>query len=125
LKPFPPFSTSKLREWRNLSLERIIIALVNLGLTRMDAEVYVYLAKKGSMKAIPLASALNYTKNQIYSSLRRLTTKELVIKNGKLFLSIPFEEALELLIERGKKQANHIQKSRKELLANWRTRDKH
>ena len=103
-----------------MSLERIIIALVNLGLTRMDAEVYVYLAKKGSMRAIALASALNYTKNQIYTSLRRLTTKELVTKNGKLFSSIPFEEALELLISKHEEQKKILEQNKEKLLAGWK-----
>lgn len=103
-----------------MTLEKIILALVNLGLTRMDSEVYVYLEKKGSMNAIALASALNYTKNQIYSSLRRLTTKELVTKNGRLFSSISFEEALELLINLQRKKTNHFQKKKKQLLATWK-----
>ena len=35
------------KRWLKLSLERIIDALTQIGLTRMQAEIYVYLAKKG------------------------------------------------------------------------------
>ena len=45
-----------------MSLERVIKALVSLGLSRIDAEVYVYIAKKGSRKLIDLDMALNYSK---------------------------------------------------------------
>jgi sugar-specific transcriptional regulator TrmB len=103
-----------------LSLELIIKALVSLGLSRLDAEVYVYIAKMGSQTVKDLDSALNYSKNQIYKSLRMLTLKALVIKEGIEFSAIPFKEALDLLIEREKKQTNHIKESKKELLVNWK-----
>ena len=106
-----------------MSLEQIIKALIGLGLSRLDAEVYVYLAKKGSLKAVTLTSALNYSKNQIYKSLRILTAKALVTKEGIKFSAIPFEEALDLLIELEKKQANHIKESKKELLVNWKNEE--
>jgi sugar-specific transcriptional regulator TrmB len=106
-----------------LSLELIIKALVSLGLSRLDAKVYVYIAKMGSQTAKDLDGALNYSKNQIYKSLRLLTAKTLVTKKGIKFSAIPFEEALDLLIERKKKQANHIKESKKELLVNWKNED--
>jgi sugar-specific transcriptional regulator TrmB len=105
-----------------LSLELIIKALVSLGLSRLDAEVYVYTAKMGSQTVEDLDGALNYSKNQIYTSLRILTTKALVTKEGIKFSAIPFEEALDLLIEREKKQTNHIQEI-KELLVIWEIND--
>ena len=101
-----------------MSLELIIKALVSLGLSRLDAEVYVYLAKMGPQTVKDLDGALNYSKNQIYKSLRMLTAKALVTKEGIKFSAIPFEEALDLLIEREKKQANHIKESKKRLLVN-------
>jgi sugar-specific transcriptional regulator TrmB len=106
-----------------MSLERVMDALVNLGLTRMDAEIYVYLAKKGAMKEITLDSALTYTKKQIYNSLRRLTTKELASKNGKLYSTIPFEEALDMLIKLKEEEAKTMNQRKKELLVNWKTED--
>ncbi|TRO45981.1 hypothetical protein E2P65_06545 [Candidatus Bathyarchaeota archaeon] len=103
-----------------MSLELIIKALVSLGLSRLDAEVYVYLAKMGSKTVKDLDAALNYSKNQIYTSLRILTAKTLVTKEGIKFSAIPFEETLDLLIEREKKQANNIKESKKELIVNWK-----
>ena len=97
-----------------MSLELIIKALVSLGLSRLDAEVYVYIAKMGSQTAKDLDGALNYSKNQISTSLRMLTAKALVTKEGVKFSAIPFEEALNLLIEREKKQANQYQRKQEE-----------
>jgi sugar-specific transcriptional regulator TrmB len=106
-----------------LSLELIIKALVGLGLSRSDAELYVYLAKKGPQKTVDLAKALTYNKREIYSSLRNLQTKELVTNDHTLFSALPFEEALELLINKEKEKAQAVQKSKDELLVSWETKE--
>lgn len=103
-----------------MSLERVIKALINLGLSRLDAEVYVYIAKKEKQKELDLTRSLNYSKNKIKSSLKLLITKELIKKDGSEFYALPFEEALELLIKNEKEQAKSIEKSREELLVNWK-----
>ena len=102
-----------------MSLERVIKALVGLGLTRLEAEVYVYTAKKGPQTVMDLFKALNYSKHQISTGLKTLATKELITKDGSMFSAITFEEALELLINREKKQAKSIEESKKELIVNW------
>lgn len=103
-----------------MSLERIINTLVNLGISRSDAEVYVILGKKGPQKVADLIRSLNYSKNQINSSLKNLTNKELVKKDGTVFNALPFEKALELLINKEKEKAKSIEESRKELLFSWK-----
>ena len=106
-----------------LSLELIIKALVGLGLSRSDAELYVYLAKKGPQKTVDLAKALTYNKREIYSSLRNLQTKDLVTKDHTLFSALPFEEALELLISKEKEKAQAVHKSKDEILVSWETKE--
>jgi len=106
-----------------LSLERIIKALVDLGLSRSDAEVYVYLANKGPQKVVDLARALNITKQKMYTSLKNLQTKGLVSKDRTIFSALPFEEALDLLIKMEKEQAQAMHESKEELLASWETKD--
>lgn len=89
-----------------MGLERIINALVNLGLSRSDAEVYTYLAKKGKQKAADLADELSCSKKQIYLNLRNLRGFGLIDKDGTSFFALPFEEALSLLIALKKKSHN-------------------
>lgn len=88
-----------------MSLERVITAIIGLGLSRVDAEIYVYLAKKGPNKVVTLARDMNISKHKIYTSLRTLQTKGLVSKDRYMFSALPFEEALELLIKMEKEQA--------------------
>lgn len=106
-----------------MSLERIIKALVGLGLSRSDAEVYVYLAKKGPRKVVDLAKALIHNKQRIYSNLRNLQTIGLVTKVQATFSALPFEKALDLLIKMEKEQAQAIQETKEELLTTWETKD--
>ena len=106
-----------------MSLERVIKALISLGLKRMDAEVYVYLAKKGPKKGVDLAKALNYNKKKVYVSLKNLRTKGLVSKDRTKFSALPFEEAFNLLIKMEKERAQAMHESREELLTTWETKD--
>ena len=104
-----------------MSLERIIKALIDLGLTRLDAEVYVYVAKKGPQIEVDLARALNIDKQKVYASLKSLQTKELVSKDCTIISALPFEEALDLLIKIEKEQAQAMHESKEELLTTWET----
>jgi len=106
-----------------MSLERVITALSGLGLSRIDAEVYVYLAKKGPNKVVALARAININKQKIYTSLKTLQTKGLVTKDRTTFSALPFEEALDLLIKMEKEQARAMHESKEKLLATWKTKD--
>ena len=103
-----------------MSLERIIKALIRLGLSRSEAEVYVHIANNGPQKAVSLAKDLNINKSTIYVSLRNLQAKELVTKNCTIFSALPFEEALELLIKMNKQQTRFLDESKEELLSSWR-----
>ena len=98
----------------------MIKALVSLGLSRVDAEVYVYVAKKGSQSVMDLNNALNYSKNQIYASLRTLIEQGLINKEDSTYLAISFEEALELLIRRNREDEKLLEENKKELLVNWK-----
>ena len=102
-----------------MSLERVIKALIGLGLTRIDAEVYVYLAKKEPQPLVNLARSLKYSTHKISTSLTSLITRGLVTANHELFFALPFEEALELLIELEKKKAQTLHENKEELLASW------
>lgn len=106
-----------------MSLERVINALIGLGLSRTDAEVYVYLAKKGPIELVNLATALNFSMQKLSRSLKNLQSKGIVsgsLKGNALFSALPFEQTLELLIEIKAEQTQIMQESKEELLSSWR-----
>jgi sugar-specific transcriptional regulator TrmB len=105
-----------------LSKERVLKTLEGLGLSRVDAEVYVYLAKKGPRKGRKLANDLQITKQQLYPSLRNLEKKGIVttsLDRPALFSALAFEKVLELLITIKMDQAKAIKETKKELLKSW------
>lgn len=103
-----------------MSLERIIKTLEGFRLKRTEAEVYVYLAKKGPLRAEELAAALKLSKQKICLILRKLQNKGIVkSKNAALFSAMAIEEVLELYIKVNVEQAQEIKETKEELLASW------
>ena len=106
-----------------MSLERVLRTLEGFGLTRVDAEVYVYLAKTGPKKGRDLTSGLKMTKQQLYPILKGLQKKGVVTSSSELpalFSALAFEELLNLFVRLNIEQAQIIKETRDELLANWR-----
>lgn len=110
-----------------MSLERVLKILENLGLPRTDAEMYVYLAKKGPKREQDLFCAFKMTDAQLRSSLGSLQTRGIVtatVEQSALFSAVTFEKALDLLIKVNIEHAQIIKETRKEVLKNWRSIEK-
>lgn len=110
-----------------MSLERVLRILENFGLARTDAEVYVYLAKKGPKRETDLSSVFRMTEQQLYSSLTNLQSKGMVtatVEKSALFSAVAFERVLELLVKANIEQAQAIKETKEELLINWRSMTK-
>ena len=109
-----------------MSLERILKTIETFGLSRIEAEVYVYLAKKGPKKGRELANALQVTRQQLYPSLKNLKNKGVVTsspKRPKLFSALAFEEVIDLLVKIKKEQSAAILETKAELFSNWKSVD--
>jgi sugar-specific transcriptional regulator TrmB len=107
-----------------MSLERVLRILENFGLARTDAEVYVYLAKRGPKSEKDLANALKLAKQQLYSSLKNLQSKGIVtttVEKSALFSAVAFERVLDLLVKVNIEQAQAMKETKNELLTNWRS----
>jgi sugar-specific transcriptional regulator TrmB len=110
-----------------LSLERVLRTLEGFGLKRVDAEVYIYLAKRDPQKGIDIADALKIRKQQLYPILKTLQDKGVVTASPEhpaLFSAIAFEKALDLLVEAKMEQAKAIKETKEELLSSWRSMTK-
>ena len=66
-----------------MSLKRVIEKLESIGLSKADAMVYVYLAKKGPKNGRDLSNDLGLTKQNLYFNLKKLREKKLVTTNDK------------------------------------------
>ena len=109
-------------EVHELSLERIIEALVSLGLSRTDAEIYIYIANKGPEIARKIGNSLSLNRRQIYRSLKKLRNKGIVLSNNKVpseFSALPFEKVVDILLERKSSQAKTLEESKAELISDF------
>ena len=109
-----------------LSLDRVLKSLVSLGISKSDAEVYIYLAKEGPKKASELANALEISRQKLYLNLKKLIEKQIVTTSDNkpsIFSAIAFEEAIDLLIQIKKEQSAAILETKEELISNWKSVD--
>ena len=107
-----------------MSKKRIIKALKGLGLSNIDTQVYILLAKNGPHEMREIALALNLHWRKINRSLKELQSINIVITSIECpleFVAVPFEEVIDLFIEVKREQAKTIQASKKELLSTWRS----
>jgi sugar-specific transcriptional regulator TrmB len=98
-------------------------ALVKLGFTETEAEVYVQLTTEGPQSSRDIAKALSLHTRQICASLKKMQSRGFIEahKCQTPFLAVPFEKVLDLLIKDNLEQAKYMMKSKKELLSTWRS----
>ena len=104
-------------------MEILLKTLVSLGLTEVDAEIYLLLATGGPQKGRNVAEVLKLYKQQLYRSLKRLQKKGVIhatLERPASFSAVSLEKILDSLIEAKKEQALALQESREDLLSRWK-----
>jgi sugar-specific transcriptional regulator TrmB len=105
-----------------LSQEKALKTLVDLGLTRLDSQIYICLAKRGPQKAKEISKALKVRKQPLYRSLKKLQSKAIVsatLEHPARFSAVSFEKVLDLFIRAKLEEAQNIQHDKAELLSSW------
>ncbi len=105
-----------------MSLEQILDTLVSLGLTRTEAQVYVFLAKKGPRSTKDLINSTKLTKQQLYPSLDNLRAKRMIKAARECpeqFAAVALEKVLIQFAKAKMVQAKALQESRNDLLSAW------
>jgi sugar-specific transcriptional regulator TrmB len=108
-----------------MSLERVLKALMNLGLSQTDAEIYVYLATEGPQEVRNIAENLRLSRQQLGSSLKSLQKKKIIILSleySARFSALPFEKTMALLIEAKREESQRIEQNKEEILSEWHSR---
>jgi sugar-specific transcriptional regulator TrmB/tetratricopeptide (TPR) repeat protein len=107
-----------------LSQKQLLSTLIELGLSRLDSQVYLYLAKKGPQKGNAIVKGLNAQKYQIYRALKNLESKGIVnatLERPAKFSAVPFETVVDMFINAKMQEVQHIQKNKEEILAEWQS----
>ena len=106
-----------------MSLDRVLRALMDLGLCEVDAQIYVFLALNGSYKAKELTKQMNQNKRQVYRSLKNLKENCVVVSSldvPAVFSAVSFEKVLDTLSIKKQAQAQALEKVKEELLRSWK-----
>lgn len=97
-------------------------AILGLGLSEFDAQVFVFLALNGPLKAKQLTTMMKQNKQQIYRSLKRLEENN-VVKRSRgdpaVFSAASFWKVLDLLGIKKEGQARALENAKKDLLDCW------
>jgi len=104
------------------SIKIIEKALLDLGLSRNEAKVYLFLAKAGKSTASKVAKAVSLNRTEIYRVLKGLERKglvSLVLEKPMKFVAVPFENAVSWLIEAEKMKLRTLEQRKDRLLEIW------
>jgi CBS domain-containing protein/sugar-specific transcriptional regulator TrmB len=107
-----------------LSQERVLKTLLDIGLTRTDSQVYMFLAKTGPQKARDIFKGLKMSKPQLYRSLKTLQSKGIVsitFERPTRFFAVPFEKALDMFIKAKTEEVQRMQQNKDEILSDWQS----
>jgi sugar-specific transcriptional regulator TrmB len=106
-----------------VNYERFLKTLALLGLSRNDAEIYLYLIAKGRRRVRDITKEVNLPKHNVYNSLKRLGKKGIVTANCEqvtTFSAQSFEKIMDSCVRIKQHEAENMEKKRKEILSNWR-----
>ena len=99
-------------------------ALVTLGLSEVDAEVYVFLAVEGPQKGRNIAEVLQIEKHQLYSCLKALEIKGIVNCTRKritLYTAVSPENVVDILVKSNLEDAQQMEENREKILSFWQS----
>ena len=99
--------------------DKAVETLTGLGLTVLQAKVYLALAKSGKATVKDIAKKSNVARQDLYRITPRLLNLGLIEKHidtPTKFKAIPIREAIDILIERRKKQTVQLEQESKQLM---------
>jgi pimeloyl-ACP methyl ester carboxylesterase len=105
-----------------LGKQTIRNALKEFGLTEKEVEIYVFLAKHGSLTGGEVSKQTKTHRALIYRILKNLQKKGVVestLESPVRFFSVPFEKVLDENIKIKYEEASSLEKAKKNLLNDW------
>jgi sugar-specific transcriptional regulator TrmB/CBS domain-containing protein len=107
-----------------LSEKDILKFLQNLGFSKREVQVYMFLAKSGAQSTSFVAKRLKMERVQAYRTFKKLQEKgfiEATLERPTRFTVVPFSNLLESFIEAKKVEVENLSEQKDSLMASWRT----
>jgi sugar-specific transcriptional regulator TrmB/pimeloyl-ACP methyl ester carboxylesterase len=97
--------------------------LTDFGLTKKEAEVYLFLAKYEILTGGEIAKQKKIARSLVYRILKSLQSKGLVettLETPTRFIAIPLDKVIDLIIKTKQDEALQVQKLKKTLIEDWK-----
>jgi sugar-specific transcriptional regulator TrmB/CBS domain-containing protein len=107
-----------------LSEKDILKFLQNLGFSKREVQVYMFLAKSGAQSTSFVAKRLKMERVQAYRTFKKLQEKgfiEATLERPTRFTVVPFSNLLESFIEAKKGEVENLAAQKESLLNSWLT----
>ena len=107
-----------------MSEKDILKFLQNLGFSKREVQVYMFLAKSGAQSTSFVAKRLKMERVQAYRTFKKLQEKgfiEATLERPTRFTVVPFINLLETFIEAKRGEVENLSSQKENLLASWRT----
>ena len=105
-----------------VSQETIKNALKNFGLTDKEAEVYIFLAKRGGLRTGQIAKHLKKNKGQVYRILFNLKKKgvvEATLEFPTRYSAVSLEKTIDSFLKSRREEISLVEKTKEDLLRDW------
>ena len=105
-----------------MSEKDILKFLQNLGFSKREIQVYMFLAKSGAQSTSFVAKRLKMERVQAYRTFKKLQEKgfiEATLERPTRFTVVPFETLLESFIEAKKNEVKSLNTQKKSLISSW------
>ena len=99
-----------------------IQALMNLGLTLLQATIYLTLAQIGQSEVKRISKASNVARPDVYRvmpTLEKIDLVEKIVANPTVYKAVPLKEGLSILLQEKTEENVELQKETKALLSNF------
>ena len=107
-----------------MSEKDILKFLQNLGFSKREVQVYMFLAKSGAQSTSFVAKRLKMERVQAYRTFKKLQEKgfiEATLERPTRFTVVPFANLLDSFIDTKKSEVENLNSQKESLLTSWRT----
>ena len=107
-----------------MSEKDILKFLQNLGFSKREVQVYMFLAKSGAQSTSFVAKRLKMERVQAYRTFKKLQEKgfiEATLERPTRFTVVPFGNLLESFIEAKRGEVENLNSQKESLLTSWKT----
>ncbi|MEJ2244455.1 MAG: helix-turn-helix domain-containing protein [Candidatus Bathyarchaeota archaeon] len=96
--------------------------LLDIGFSDKEAQIYIYLGKRGPQNGRTIVKQLKINKGQVYRSLKSLQKNgaiECTLEYPARFTAVPLESVIDSYVKSKREEVDNIEKTKKDLISDW------